>query len=514
MEHANHIEPGRVTTRVLEWTDRHRRLLFILLGVFYLAGFNGQWRVGPDSAAFATVARSIAEGHGFEHPTGFAGNASPATIYLLAASFKLLGNDTFWPVLVLFFLLAMGTLVLVHRTFLLHADRPTAVVITLMVGVSSIFYRYTFDVLNDVPFLFGVMLLLWSYERHRHGVGRPVVNYAVMALSFIWMAAFRIVFINVLAAWLVVMFVQAMRSPKRRRTIGAILVVIGLMALLRYLDPRARDGGLLPREQEIVTRLSDMLSDTLLNRVPDNTQRLMLDEGPNALFGNQLGLAPLNFAVAFAAIAGMIALARMRLLWGVMVILFLIQWLLFFADARYFVALLPLMAFAWWRLGAGVEARWPSRGTSILFIVMLGLWPLMNVARSAGILIEQRRVPFLDNYRHRSVRGLREFSLTIMERTDRDCWIVGSMNNASLVTYWSRRSVFPPVTHWSSLNMNARAYIITPLSAEQKELLANPNLGWEVGPDIFSVPGKPGEEPWTLRQLLTPANRSGTDEQP
>jgi hypothetical protein len=53
--------------RLLAWADRHRWWLFGAAALLYVAGFNGQWRVSPDSALYASLGRSLAEGLGYTY---------------------------------------------------------------------------------------------------------------------------------------------------------------------------------------------------------------------------------------------------------------------------------------------------------------------------------------------------------------------------------------------------------------------------------------------------------------
>ncbi len=62
--HAVIVEPKRACDRVLAWVDEHRYKLYAALVVFYLLGFNGQWRPEPDSALYLTIGRNLALGDG------------------------------------------------------------------------------------------------------------------------------------------------------------------------------------------------------------------------------------------------------------------------------------------------------------------------------------------------------------------------------------------------------------------------------------------------------------------
>ena len=40
--------------------DRYRHLWFAVIALFMLASFNGQWQIGPDSAAYRQIGHQLA----------------------------------------------------------------------------------------------------------------------------------------------------------------------------------------------------------------------------------------------------------------------------------------------------------------------------------------------------------------------------------------------------------------------------------------------------------------------
>ena len=47
--------------------DRYRWFVLGLIAVIYLAGFNGQWHVGADSALYVSLGRNLATGEGYTY---------------------------------------------------------------------------------------------------------------------------------------------------------------------------------------------------------------------------------------------------------------------------------------------------------------------------------------------------------------------------------------------------------------------------------------------------------------
>src|SRR5271154_4161022 len=50
---------------LLVWADRYRRWVMLAILGIYLAGFNGQWRLEPDSALYLSIGQNLAHGHGY-----------------------------------------------------------------------------------------------------------------------------------------------------------------------------------------------------------------------------------------------------------------------------------------------------------------------------------------------------------------------------------------------------------------------------------------------------------------
>jgi hypothetical protein len=157
-------DPTLLSTRLLAWADRHRWWLFGFVAVLYVGGFNGQWRVSPDSALYASLGRSLAEGQGYTYQGEHHKWVEPALPYVISFGFRLFGPDAFWPTMIVLLLTAFAALALFYRLMTLHAGRPTAVVLTTLLAVNESFYRYPFHLFTDTPFLVGVLLFLLGYE--------------------------------------------------------------------------------------------------------------------------------------------------------------------------------------------------------------------------------------------------------------------------------------------------------------------------------------------------------------
>lgn len=427
------------TAALLAWFDRRRYWLWLALGLIYVIGFNGQWRAGPDSAIHVTTARSLAEGQGFSHPTGLEQAITPGLAYLTAATFQLFGVDRFLAINALMLLSAGAVLTLTYWVIRLRFDRPTAVLTVGLLAINETFYRYGYQVLTDMPFLLGLMVLLLAYELlHRRG-SRPWVGIGLIVLSIGLMAVFRSVVVTVLVAGVLVAIYRATTDPGGKLyAVGAVLAA-GVLLVLRW-----GLGGVGRDEDRVVEQITDTpIIDTLNRVLMDNGPALLTENLPEAVFAIDLGsVVSLPIGVGMVVIG--LALFRVRPLWGLLVGAFIVQWLVFITAERYVLVLLPLLALAWWRVGLWAETKLKPGMTRYVLAALLALWFGPNLVRIGAFIVEQRSQPFLATYddgRHAALQAVADELSQLAEPGD---VIIADQN--SVLTYYTRLPVFGPTT--------------------------------------------------------------------
>src|SRR5438477_7201518 len=233
---------ARVTTAdarhaagLLGWADRHRWWLFGAIAVLYIAGFNGQWRVSPDSALYASLGRSLAEGQGYTYQGERHTWVEPGLPYLVSFGFRLFGPDAFWPTLLVLLASAFAALALFYRLMLIHADRPTAVVLTTLLALNETFYRYPLHLFTDTPFLVGVLLFLLGYEivfqNHRPRRWPP---WLFMATGVFIMVSTRPAVWTFLGALFATIAWYVVRGPNRLRVRHVAIAVLAVACVLAF----------------------------------------------------------------------------------------------------------------------------------------------------------------------------------------------------------------------------------------------------------------------------------------
>ena len=98
MEESNRTHEAAVdaeatpSARLLAWADQRRWWLFGAVALLYLAGFNGQWRVSPDSALYASLGRNLYEGKGYTYQGERHTWVEPGFPWLISRGFRLAGR--------------------------------------------------------------------------------------------------------------------------------------------------------------------------------------------------------------------------------------------------------------------------------------------------------------------------------------------------------------------------------------------------------------------------------------
>ena len=466
--------------------------------LLYAAGINGQWRLGPDTATYATIGHSIYEDRGYTHPIEHADWASPGLPYLLALNFHLFGAQTMWPAVVLMWLMGLGTLATSYCLIRLHANRGTAVVVTCLLGITVTFYRHTLEVLTDIPFMWGLMLFLLGHERVQRGMGLSAASWLLIATGLLLMAVFRFVVLVVAAAIVLTCLIAAIRRRRIGPALAGLLVLICL-AVVRLVDPRNQgDWNLLLKESQTVDKLLYELPQTLMHAVTVNLPQILFEIGPEALFGNKLGLDAMGGLVTIVAFAFGLSLARKRLIWGILVGLFLVQWLLFLPAVRYVLPILPLLAYGWWRAARCALAVVPGRWGVILAVGMIILWAGMNLPRTIGVVATQRSTPFAQHYENGRYMAIPRLGRELHSATEADAWIFSSVKwwSSPLCFYTGRKVVSSDKVH---LMEHGPIYVVEAL--DDKPWRPAEIRNWQLGPPIMPMIERGTAAPLVVRRV-------------
>jgi hypothetical protein len=549
----------RLSDRVLALAHRHRRWVFLAILLLYLAGFNAQWRLEPDSGLYLSIGRNLAEGngytfHGKDHKLAYPG--VPLLFYAVYATF---GSGSLVPHLVLMWLMGLATLALTYRLFLLHAGRPTAVLVTLGVAISRVFYRYCFELLTDLPFLLGVMAFFVGYEAvfHRRSAagsgterGTPDAGAAadarrgsargrwfdgVLLVAGLGLAvAARPAMLALVAAVVLAAAWSLVRGRPRWGHLVVVVLVVGAVAMFYLKDPRQQtDPG-------AVTSSSYVEEDQLFHLQPDRLAKMADTARGNVgvLFDNALARASfggpilpgVNAALAAAVAVAGVLLVRVRPLWGMWVLATLLMVSMVPRPLdRYFLPTVPVLVYAWWTLTRWAEARGGAgRVGRSVFLVLFGVGAVSNVLGVLGFVYEQRYRPFLANYKVGRYASAYEAAAMIEQVTGpsrsaldpRTTWVFVPTKFARAMTLLARRYCVEP-DYGNRLDPASEAvYALEPTQPlrPDADTRKRPTVrawllerGWEIAPAVLaSVPNADPDDgrPWELHRVV-PVRRAG-----
>jgi hypothetical protein len=515
--------PGLWSQWVLDIAYRHRHKLYLGLFLLYLLGFNGQWRIEPDSALYLGLARNIARHHGYVFRSHANHLAFPGPPVLFALGFKLSDSNGTLIDLVLMLLIAAATLSLTYRLFLLHADRRTAVLMTFGLGISRLFYRYSMELLSDMPFLLGVMAFLAGYEavlgrgrsdsaKAKNSPGTAGARWydwtlllgglgvAVVMRPAMWGLLTSIV----LSALFPLIGRWKTTTTRPSRAISLIAITaIAMAAAFWLLDPRRSDGHV------VIGGYEDALLEVKLPQfkalvwqiVHGNTPRLFDAAGCQALFGCRLGPGLNQIAGGVVLLIG-VSLLRRRLLWGLWFIFTVTMMLMVVPLDRYFLEVLPLLIYGWWRAICWLEVRLRQPWGTRVFAALLVIGATTNLLRVGEMILEQRSLPFRQHYKEGRYAATGKVVALIQAQVGPDQWVQAPHGFGRILAFLSDRNVTEPSSGIPLEPAHQRVYVLEPIDEPVEQWLNSSaaRLGPPVGASVQIT--KPNTETWRLRPVL------------
>jgi hypothetical protein len=484
------IRPAMLSDRVLAFADRHRGALFVVLLGFYLLGFNGKWRLEPDSALYLSIGRNLAEGYGYTYQGVRHHLAFPGPPYLFAAVFKIFPGESLVPHLLLMLAIGLATLGLTYRLFWLYADRPTAVLITFGVGISRLFYRYTFELLSDMPFLLGVMAFLAGYEAifHRRRDGRRVTWFDCVLFSggLLVAVAMRPTMWALLAAAVLALLWSVVRGPTRWPQLITCLAIVMAAVIFWKIDPRHSGSSLGNYEDAVFNVKFSHFSTLLHDMVFDYAPRFFNGTLAQALFGARF-LPGIDAVIGIIVLALGISLFWHRPLWGLWFATTIGMMLVAVKPLdRYFLQVLPLLVFAWWSAIRWLNKTIPGRWGNRIFLALFVLGGTTNLLRDGEFIIEQRRPQFLNYYKEGRFASIDRLGRLLREQVGENDIVLAPPKQARIITFLSHRRTVE-MTPENRVNPALQTvYVLEPLDEPVKQWLAgsNAHLGSQIGADI------------------------------
>ncbi|HSV14361.1 MAG TPA: hypothetical protein VLI90_08885 [Tepidisphaeraceae bacterium] len=505
---------------LLAWADRHRWWLFAGVACFYLAAFNGQWRLQPDTALYLSLGRNLAEGKGYTYLGRPHHLAYPGWPWLIAVTFKLFGTQSLLPIHVVLFLIAIATIALSYRLFLLHSGRPTAVIVAVGLAVTKTFFTFGFELWSDMLFAAGVMAFLAGYEavwRERPpGVNEPAhrarwYDFGLLVGGLAVAVVTRPTMWPLIVAITGAMLYSAIKGHVRwQRYVGAAaLITVVAAATFALARHRTAAGGeqITGEYERYALQQASHLSQTLARAVTVNLRDLMDWAASDTLFQVRFGI--FNRALSLLVIALGISLFRERVLWGLWFCALLITIVLVLALDRYFLPVIPLLVFAWWQLLVRINRALPRAWGNLVFLGLLGAAMGINISKCGGIVIQQRTRPFLAHYSRGEYAAVPALAAEIAKHTGDDAVVLIKPPYARVTEFLSARYVVNGFDLLSGFAAGTGAlsrgpvYVVEPVDADIRDLLEREKL--RLGPVVWdSAAGSSAPaSPYALRLRST-----------
>jgi hypothetical protein len=438
--------------RYADFTDRHRKPLLIILFLFLLCGFNGQWHLGPDSGLYLSLGQNLANGRGYTYHGLPHGMVYPGLPYALATLFKIFHsqNAVIAAADALMLACGLGVLAATYRLVDLAFNRPSAVIVTLGVGITREFYRYCFEILTDMPFLLGVMMFLagqeaifQSIDQHHRKI--RWFDWTLLIVGLIIAITTRPTMIGLLTVWIVSMIWTAIRK-KNLRPIALIttIVIAALIALFIRFDPRHAVNAIRSESYEttVLNDLTSNLQHRLSVDVPANFVDLFALSAARSAFGMPLGTWWINAIFGSIILAASLALIRKRLLWALWIAVTLAILILIQSHDRYMLEILPLLVLGWWRLMLTMNRLLPRKLGNAIFILMLILGTLPNMVQSGAIALHQRLISFSPQFRDPEFQVAIPLAQDLKKFTTPDEIIFCPIKLSRILTFLANRNVY------------------------------------------------------------------------
>ena len=464
--------------QLLALIPRWRWLFFILIAVLIVSAFNGRWRIGRDSAAYRGLGHQLAT-TGTYH---FRDRVSAAIYFdqqdtrypgmpvLLAGVEKVFGRSDTAAVLTVT-LMAIAILFLTYWLVKPVVPMWLAVAAIFGMGANGRFLEHANEVLSDVPFLLGVVLSLYAFDRLQHArtLKARGLEMALLVVGLILAAVMRPTF-WILALALVVTCIWGLfkpthagqkpeEAPSRRLACLLTLAVLGVAAGVFALgDLRARSTG--GYEHKVTARISDF-KNKVLDPLPQNVYAVLEQTLPESFFGTQLGpdFIPIwhSHAIGLSAIYSLVLivsgiwLVRRNVMWGLLVLFTVVTMAALGSVPRYFIMILPLLLIGW-----GLHVNWLAEkfkafgAKEAVAFAGLGLVVLPNLISCANLIREQRGltrpqdglkyVGFAQAYHGGKWLGVEEVGKMIHDHVRGDQKVFGP--EATVLTFLSDRDVY------------------------------------------------------------------------
>jgi len=410
--------PGDDETPLTRWIVAYRVHIFVVAAVFYALAFNGQWRVGRDSALYRGLAHSLASGQGYQFTDFSARQIYPGLPVLLAGLEKVFGQRD-WPPIILIHLFSLGCLVVTYRLIRLRFPQWVAIAVTACTALNAWFLELTNEIRDDVPFLFGMLLALYGWERLRIALAASLAtrddadatvnappdmlasqatrlngklqnvtaSIAILLIGLAVAALMRPTFWILAIAWVLTCVLGMIVGPRRKFYAISFAILLAVWLAVMAVDPRVHGFSPLGGGYERDARAAlAKVGEKVVENVPQ-----MLGDGLAYGFFGQKWAPGLTQLINVAVILSSLLLLRKYPLWALLILGTIGVTIVMTPVPRYYVMILPLLALSWLLLVVTIARRVPAKHFELAIMIGLIMMVAPNLARSFKVISEQRK---------------------------------------------------------------------------------------------------------------------------
>jgi hypothetical protein len=462
-QNLENVPAGSGGWRFAPWLQgfvaRHSRVFWALMVAWYLLSFNGLWRTGPDSALYLRVALNLASGKGYVYLGEPHRLVYPGLPYLLSWLIELSPKHYIAMADAVILAMAMGMLALCYQLFRLMVGRGSAIIATVLTAMSFHIYQYSFEILTEIPFQLGVMMVLtggaWAgllpapriHDEARQRSSRDALRgWLLLVAGLAWCAVMRPTFYLLVIAAVIAAVAAAFQRGHQRRLLalaGGIALMAGLLVVVILSDPRRSDTAAMDvYEQAITVHLQAALANPII--VLRHAWHVITPELPMAFYG--LSWSPVLDPLMVLLVLGAAGWVLRRYPMGLLLIgVTLGVQLIVEPVPRYMVPVIPLLCLGWWEAAARL-GRLPRRHVANGLAITMCVIYLVNPVRATGLVwLEQYRRPFYRYYHRGQYEPVRELAALIAKHTPPNAVVIISdkTKQERILTYLSGRWVVP-----------------------------------------------------------------------
>ena len=191
-----------------------------------------------------------------------------------------------------------------------------------------------------------------------------------------------------------------------------------------------------------------------------------------------------------------------------LVLAFAAQTLLFLVTDRYFLPVIPLLAFAWWRGAVWINHQVREPIGSYLFIALFVLWVVPNVGKIVEMTVTQRQTPYQAQLSDGKYAPMLEIAPEIRQTVDKDAIVLASSDYMSELTFLARRLTvdhrgFRKLKRNNIDHHTRPLYVIKPAERGIHKLIDKKH--WRIGPPLLTAGAGEHGPDWTLHRIQRPS---------